>query len=91
MAGALLKDLQGMGSTSAHNLGSTFCEQASRMRMVDYAQRLGPFFEAYAWLTNHGLLAPSANSPADFDALTRRAKSLRDGDFNAYRWLWRRN
>lgn len=86
MAGVLLKDLQSFTSSmSAHNLVSTFREQSSRLGIADYQQRLGPLLEAYAWLQNHGLIAPNPNQPEDFDVLTRRAKTLDESGFTGYR------
>lgn len=86
MAGVLLKDLSAsMPSLSPHNIVALLREQGPRLGLSDVRPRLGPLLEAYAWLQNHGLLAPHPNQPEDFDTLTRLANSLNENGFDAYR------
>jgi hypothetical protein len=89
MGPVLLRDLMSHSAGSPlclNNLQAPLQEHFHRERGVyPTARDIAAVFEAYEWLRNVGLIAPSPVQPRDFDVLTRRAQSLDDTGLTQFR------
>ena len=92
MGPVLLRDLRShtaANSLSPQNMLGPFPEHFYREFGVQPTNDdIAIVLEAYQWLRNVGLIAPSPSQPRDFDVITRRARALDDAgmaDFRAAR------
>jgi uncharacterized protein (TIGR02391 family) len=89
MGPVLLRDLKSQSASNnlcLNNLHGPLQDHFSRERgRYPTDPEIAVFFEAYHWLRNVGLLAPSPRQSRDFDVLTRRALALDDVGLTQFR------